>query len=85
MSTMESDPRHYEPRVDTTAFLDSNGEYTPSTQKSLNLPPDRQRIVNTVIEMYNGQITDILDDFQAVYSKSSVYDDIMSFADTRYV
>lgn len=82
-STADDDPRQYEPHVTTGRFLDYRGEYTPNPAASLRLPGDRQRVVDTVIAMYNGKIADHLDDFVAVYPKSAIYDDIMSFADTR--
>jgi hypothetical protein len=82
---MSDDPRKYEPHVDTSDFLDSNGEYTPDSSKSIKLPQDRQRIVDTVVSMYSGKIESVLKDFEACYAKNSLYDDIMSFSDTRCV
>ncbi|KAK9900342.1 hypothetical protein P389DRAFT_192614 [Cystobasidium minutum MCA 4210] len=80
---MKDDPREYEPHVQTANFLDYRGEYTPHPADSLQLPEDRQRVVDTVIAMYNGKISEHLEDFEACYAKESIYDDIMSFADTR--
>lgn len=82
---MKDDPREYEPHVQTANFLDYRGEYTPHPADSLQLPEDRQRVVDTVIAMYNGKISEHLEDFEACYAKESIYDDIMSFADTRCV
>lgn len=80
---MKDDPRNYEPHVTTSRFLDFKGEYTPNPSVSKTLSPDRKRVVDTVIAMYNGKIAEVLEDFEAVYAKESIYDDIMSFADTR--
>lgn len=79
---MDDDPRKYEPHVNTAKFLDYAGEFTPAPD-SLKLKEDRQRVVDTVIAMYNGKIAEHLEDFEAVYAKASIYDDIASFADTR--
>ena len=73
---MTDDPRKYEPRVDTADFLDANGEYTPDASKSLQLTPERQKIVDTVVALYNGKAADVVQDVIDVYTPRSVYDDI---------
>ena len=83
--TAAQDPRQYEPRIDTAPFLDDQKEYSPVPSKSLSLPPERQKIVDTVIGMYNGRMKDLSGEMEEVYHEKSVYDDIMSFADTRCV
>jgi hypothetical protein len=80
---MSEDPRSYEPHVNTADFLNSKGEYEPDASKSLSLPADRQRIVDTVVKMYNAQLDSCLEDYKATYHRSSVYDDILSFSNTR--
>lgn len=82
---MDDDPRKYEPHINTPRFQDYAGEFTPEPSVSISLSKDRQRVVDTVIALYNGKIAEHLEDFEAVYAKAAVYDDIMSFADTRYV
>lgn len=83
--TMSTDPRRYEARVNTAEFLDANGQYTPDPPKSLPLNDERQKIVDTVIRMYSGQMKQLFQDMAEAYHKEAVYDDIMSFADTRWV
>lgn len=69
---MSDDPRKYEPRVDTSEFLDATGDYSPDPSKSLTLPPERQKIVDTVVALYSGQISNIPKDVEAVYAPRSV-------------
>ena len=73
---MTDEPRKYEPRVNTADFLDADGDYTPDASKSLQLTPERQRIVDTVIALYNGKAADSVQDIIDVYAPRSVYDDI---------
>ena len=80
---MSNDPKAYEPHVNTADFLDSKGEYEPDPSQSVSLPADRQKIVDTVIAMYNGKMADNVQEMKATYHPKSVYDDILSFADTR--
>lgn len=82
---MGDDPRKYEPRIDASKFQDDAGEFTPEPSESIPLSKDRQHAVDTVIALYNGKMAEHLEDFEAVYAKAAVYDDIMSFADTRCV
>lgn len=85
MSSVAAPPadRKYEPHVNTADFLDADGEYTPVPAKSLPLPPERQKIVDTVIGMYNGRIKELAKDMERCYHEQSTYDDIMSFSNTR--
>lgn len=80
---MKETAKDYEPHVTTSRFLDYRGEYTPNPSESQQLPEDRRRVVDLVIAMYNGKIEEHWEDFEACYAKDSIYDDIMSFADTR--
>lgn len=82
---MKETAKDYEPHVTTSRFLDYRGEYTPNPSESRQLPEDRRRVVDLVIAMYNGKIEQHWEEFEACYSKDSIYDDIMSFADTRCV
>jgi hypothetical protein len=69
---MTDDPRKYEPRVVTSEFLDAQGDYTPDPSKSVSLPPERQRIVDTVVALYSGKIASIPKEVEAVYAPKAV-------------
>jgi len=68
--------RRFEPHLDTSKFL----PYKPNPEKSLALPKDRQRVVDAVIALYSSKASE---EATLHYHKESVYDDLLSFCDTR--
>lgn len=83
MASLDPSLKAYEPRIDTSPYLDGSNSYTPDPSASLypSLPADRKVIVDAVLEHYNGRATEKT--FLDAYARESVYDDIASFADTR--
>ena len=59
----------------------SNTDYTPHPENSLNVSPVRQQIVKAITNLYSGSASE--EDIM-VYAKEAVYDDPLSFCDTRY-
>lgn len=84
---MEDDSRDYEPHVRTARFRDFRGEFTPLPYPGMtvDLTKDQQRLVDTILAMYNGKIAENLEDFEALYSKSVIYDNGLAFVESRYV
>ena len=56
-------------------------DYEPYPEKSIQLEPERERIVQSICNLYSGSASE--EDMQ-VYAEESVYDDPWSFCDTRY-
>jgi len=76
----DTDPGEaYEPHVNTENLTD--GDYMPYPEKSLTVDAERQRIVQCICNLYSGSASE--EDMQ-VYAKVSVYDDPLSYCDTRY-
>ena len=65
-----------------------NEDYEPHPEQSLQLSPDRQHILDSILRLYSGSGTHDKDATGAqdmhVYAKKAVYDDIASYCDTRY-
>jgi hypothetical protein len=80
----------YEKRPDPVALTHNEDEsqnaptgvdYEPHPENSIELEPERQRIVQSICNLYSGSASE--DDMQ-VYAEKAVYDDPWSFCDTRY-
>lgn len=79
---------NYEPHPDPQA-LTSNPphnsptgvDYEPHPEKSIPVPPERERVVKRITNLYSGSASE--EDMQ-VYAKEAVYDDPWSYCDTRY-
>lgn len=82
---MDDDTRSYEPHVHTARFRDFRGEYTPLPYPGMtvDLTEDQQRLLNTILAMYNGKILDHLKDFEALYSEAVIFDDGLSLLESR--
>lgn len=74
---MTSNSRQFEPRHDASRFA----PYTPDPQNSLPLPPDRMAMLRDIISLYAGNPSE---EAMRHYHEESVYDDPLSFCDTRY-
>ena len=81
---------NYEPRPDPQA-LTSNADpsqnsstgvdYEPHPERSIKLPPEREKILKAITNLYSGSASE--EDMQ-VYAAESMYDDPWSYCDTRY-
>jgi hypothetical protein len=56
-------------------------DYEPHPEKSIKLEPAREKIVQSICDLYSGSASE--DDMQ-VYAKEAIYDDPWSYCDTRY-
>ena len=81
----QDDPTTYEKRPDPTALTGSASEgeidYEPHPQNSITIEPARQKIVQSICNLYSGSASE--EDMQ-VYAEKAVYDDPWSYCDTRY-
>jgi len=69
----------YEPRPDVEAL--TGGDYIPYPEKSIELSPEREKIVKSILALYGGSKSK---EDMFVYHKDAVYDDPLSYCDTRY-
>ncbi|KAL0631481.1 hypothetical protein Q9L58_009640 [Maublancomyces gigas] len=74
---MAGNSRQFEPRHDSSRFA----PYTPNPQNSLPLPSDRMAMLRDIISLYAGNPSE---EAMRHYHEESVYDDPLSFCDTRY-
>ncbi|KAJ4351556.1 uncharacterized protein N0V89_006899 [Didymosphaeria variabile] len=75
------DPVSLTQNPDPSKNSSSGVDYEPHPEKSIELEPERQRIVQSICSLYSGSANE--QDMQ-VYAEESVYDDPWSFCDTRY-
>lgn len=59
----------------------SGVDYEPSPEKSIALEPERERIVQSICNLYSGSASE--QDMQ-VYAAEAIYDDPWSYCDTRF-
>lgn len=78
----------YEPHPDPQALTSnppqnsSTGvDYEPHPEKSIPVPPERERVVKSITNLYSGSASE--QDMQ-VYAEEAIYDDPWSYCDTRY-
>lgn len=75
------DPRDETQNADPSMNSSTGVDYEPHPENSIKLPPERQKIVDSICNLYSGSASE--EDMQ-VYAEKSVYDDPWSFCDTRY-
>lgn len=68
---------HDDPAKNSSTGVD----YEPHPEKSIQLEPEREKIVKAICNLYSGSASE--DDMQ-VYAEQAVYDDPWSYCDTRY-
>lgn len=80
----------YEKRPDPVALTHNEDEsqnaplgvdYEPHPESSIELGSERQRIVQSITNLYSGSASE---EDMHVYAEKAVYDDPWSFCDTRY-
>ena len=80
----------YEPRPDPQSLTSnpdpsqnsSTGvDYEPHPERSIPIPPEREKIVKAITNLYSGSASE--EDMQ-IYAAESIYDDPWSYCDTRY-
>ncbi len=82
----------FEPTPDAQALTGSNEEasphnvsadvdYEPHPEQSINISPEHEAIIKNITNLYSGSCSEA--DMQ-VYAEKSIYDDPVSYCDTRY-
>ncbi|KAF1814673.1 hypothetical protein P152DRAFT_282959 [Eremomyces bilateralis CBS 781.70] len=77
----------YEPKPDAHALTAGSNvsedavDYEPHPEKSIQVEPLRQKIINSICNLYSGSASG---EDMKVYAKEAVYDDPWSYCDTRY-
>lgn len=84
---ISEDPYVLEPHTDAytqadhSQNKDSVGEFTPDPSQSLPLSPDRQAVLDAVVDLYSGRATEDL--LLRLYAPSCVFNDPFTAADGR--
>ena len=74
----------HEPRPDAQQLTghDSKAvDYEPHPEKSLKISPEHEAIVRSITNLYSGSSSEI---DMMVYAEKAIYDDPLSYCDTRY-
>lgn len=75
------DPVALTQNPDASQNSSSGVDYEPHPEKSIKLEPERERIVQSICNLYSGSASE---EDMMVYGKEAVYDDTFSYCDTRY-
>ncbi|KAL5387082.1 hypothetical protein DPSP01_003692 [Paraphaeosphaeria sporulosa] len=75
------DPIALTQNPDPSKNSSSGVDYEPHPEDSIPLEPKRERIVQAICNLYSGSASET--DMQ-VYAEEAIYDDPLSFCDTRY-
>jgi len=75
------DPVQLTSNPDPSKNSSTGVDYEPHPESSIQLAPERQRIIQSICSLYSSSASE--QDMQ-VYAEESVYDDPWSFCDTRY-
>lgn len=75
------DPKALTQNPDPSQNSSSGVDYEPHPEKSIPLDAERQKIVNSICNLYSGSASE--EDMQ-VYAAAAVYDDPLSYCDTRH-
>lgn len=83
MST-DAPPQDFEVRPDTQKLAGNEAgevDYEPHPENSIPLSSEQEKIVDAICQLYGAQPSE---EVMQVYAEKAVYDDILSYADTRY-
>ncbi|KAJ4301616.1 hypothetical protein N0V90_003709 [Kalmusia sp. IMI 367209] len=75
------DPVELTSNPDASKNNSTGVDYEPHPEKSIELEPERQHIVQSICNLYSGSARE---EDMRVYAEESIYDDPWSFCDTRY-
>ena len=75
------DPVALTHNTDESQNSSSGIDYEPHPESSIKLEPARERIVQSICNLYSGSASE---EDMMVYGKEAVYDDPWSYCDTRY-
>ncbi|KIW68271.1 hypothetical protein PV04_04228 [Phialophora macrospora] len=74
----------YEPHPDPRQLTGHEGkavDYEPRPEKSLKISPEHEAIVKSISNLYSGSASE---SDMSVYAEKAIYDDPLSYCDTRY-
>ena len=74
-------PQNLTQNADPSQNSKTGVDYTPHPSESMELPPERQRIVNAITSLYSGSASE---EDMRVYANEAVYDDPWSYCTDRY-
>lgn len=84
-------PQTYEERPDVQKLTGNpeagkDVDYEPHPEKSIELEPERQKIVDAITSLYSSSCADREqgEKDMLVYAEKAIYDDPWSYCDTRY-
>ena len=81
-STTKELHEKFEPHPDPQALRGVNKvDYEPYPEKSLKISPEHEQIVKTITDLYSGGASE---SNMMVYAEKAIYDDPLSYCDTRY-
>lgn len=75
------DPVAFTQNPDPSQNSSSGVDYEPHPEKSIQLEPEREKIVQAICNLYSGSANK---DDMMVYAEEAIYDDPWSYCDTRY-
>lgn len=75
------DPIALTQNPDPSKNRSSGVDYEPYPEKSLKLEPEREKIVQSICNLYSGSASK---EDMMVYAEEAIYDDPWSYCDTRY-
>jgi hypothetical protein len=75
------DARNLTGHRDENHGIDKDVDYEPHPDQSIKLSPEHQRIIDHIINLYSGSSSE--KDME-VYDTNAIYDDPLSYCDTRY-
>jgi hypothetical protein len=75
------DPVALTHNLDESKNSSSGVDYEPYPEQSIKLEPERERIVQSICNLYSGSASK---EDMMVYAEEAIYDDPWSYCDTRY-
>lgn len=75
------DPQGLTKNEDPSQNASTDVDYEPHPEKSIPIPPERQKILDSITRLYSGSASE---SDMSVYAETAVYDDPWSYCDTRY-
>lgn len=75
------DPVSLTQNSDPSQNSSSGVDYEPHPEKSIELEPEREKIVQSICNLYSGSASK---EDMMVYAEEAIYDDPWSYCDTRF-
>ena len=75
------DPVELTKNADSARNASSGVDYEPHPEQSIVLAPERQRMLESICNLYSGSASE---EDMRVYAEEAIYNDPWSYCDTRY-